>query len=529
MTDKNNRVLLIEDDVIDQLAFRRLVEDQKLPYAYTIAGSVAEARWMLSRKDFDIVISDYSLGDGTAFDAIDFRKKAPVIMITGVGNEDIAVTAMKKGAYDYLTKDLERNYLKVLPLIIENAIRRKKVNEQLALLSHALMSVNDSVYITDMKNRITYVNAMFCRTYGYNEKEIVGKPCDILWIRNKSGTGVLKPEEPLSTTEHLDVRKDGSSFPASLSRSYLKDAEGKDIAIVRVVRDVTERKKMENLLEAAAITDDLTGLLNRRGFYTLADQQCRLADRTKRGLSLLFVDLDKMKQINDELGHEAGDLALKDTADILNKTFRESDIIARMGGDEFAVLITEPSRPGIEYVILNHLKNNLAKHNEEDHRKFKLSLSIGIANYNPDSPCTVSDLLTRADALMYEDKKRCKTGPLSEERETERRAYERFSTGANHVAALDGKVKAVIKDISMGGICLRTSTPMKKDSIHNIHLISPDDKETGHKGIVVRSSLAGSTIEKAGNLHGTEVGIRFIRMSIEEKNSLNIFINNFMV
>lgn len=528
MTDKNNRVLLIEDDVIDQLAFRRLVEDQKLPYAYTIAGSVAEARWMLSKKDFDIVISDYSLGDGTAFDAIDFRKNAPVIMITGVGNEDIAVTAMKKGAYDYLTKDLERNYLKVLPLIIENVIRRKKVNEQLTLLSHALMSVNDSVYITDMKNRITYVNAMFCRTYGYNENEIIGKLSDILRIRNQADTGVQKPEEPLSITEYLDVRKDGSSFPASLSRSLLKDIEGKDIAIVRVVRDITERKKMENRLEEAAITDDLTGLLNRRGFYTLADQQCRLADRTKRGLSLLFVDLDKMKQINDEHGHEAGDLALKETADILKKTFRESDIIARMGGDEFAVLITEPSRPGIEYVIMNHLKNNLAKHNEEGNRKYKLSLSIGIANYNPDRPCTVSDLLTRADALMYEDKKRCKTGPLSEERETERRAYERFSAGINHVAALDGKVKVEIKDISMGGICLRTSTPMKKDSIHNINIISPDNEETVPKGIVVWSCPVGSMIEKDSNTYRAEAGVRFLQLSIKEKNSLNKYINSFI-
>jgi DNA-binding NtrC family response regulator len=114
MHNENNKVLLIEDDTVDQLAFTRLVEDEKLPCTYSIAGSVSEARRILSDDHFDIVISDYSLGDGTAFDAIDFQKDAPVIMITGVGNEEIAVRAMKKGAYDYLTKDLDRNYLKML-------------------------------------------------------------------------------------------------------------------------------------------------------------------------------------------------------------------------------------------------------------------------------------------------------------------------------------------------------------------------------------------------------------------------------
>jgi diguanylate cyclase (GGDEF)-like protein/PAS domain S-box-containing protein len=649
MNTEKTRLLLIEDDKVDQLAFRRLVEDQKLPYSCSIARSVAEARKILSEEHFDIVISDYTFGDGTAFEAVDFKKHAPVIMITGAGNEDIAATAMKKGAYDYLTKDTERNYLKVLPLIIENAIRRKRENEQLTLRSHALMSVNDSVYITDMKNRITYVNEMFCRTYGYKEKEIIGKQCDILWSRKETGLGVLKPAGQLNAVEYMDVRKDGSSFPVSLTRSYLKDHEGTDIAIVRVVRDITERKKaednlvhakeeweqtfdaipdiimvtdnnlrivkankalaertgirsedligrfcydvihsaegppsycphhktistgkehveeifeeqlkghflisttplidtegkaigvvevvrditvrkkMENRLEEAAITDDLTGLLNRRGFYTLANQQCRMADRTKRGLSLLFVDLDRMKQINDELGHEAGDLALKDTADILIKTFRKSDIIARMGGDEFAVLITEPSRPGIEYVIMNHLKNNLAAHNEQGHRKYELSLSMGISNYNPDRPCSVSDLLTRADALMYEDKKRCRTGP-SEGRGKERRAYERFSTGADYIAALDGTVKARIKDISMGGICLRTPTPMKINSTHKIHIISPDNEKIAPRGTVIWSSPTGLTIKKEINSHGTEGGVRFIRLSVKEKNALKNIIDNF--
>ena len=129
MSDNRIRVLLIEDDVIDQLAFKRMVADEALPYSCTIAGSASEARSILFEGSFDIIVSDFSLGDGTAFDAIDFRQHAPVIMITGVGSEDIAVTAMKKGAYDYLAKDLDRTYLQKLPIAVENAIKRKTLEE----------------------------------------------------------------------------------------------------------------------------------------------------------------------------------------------------------------------------------------------------------------------------------------------------------------------------------------------------------------------------------------------------------------
>jgi len=131
MKDKKVKVLLIEDDTVDQLAFQRLVKDKKLPYKYIVAGSAAEARKALSESEFDLVISDFTLGDGTAFDVLDFQKHAPVIILTGAGNEEIAVSAMKNGAYDYMTKDIDRNYLKVLPIIAENTIRRKKADDEL--------------------------------------------------------------------------------------------------------------------------------------------------------------------------------------------------------------------------------------------------------------------------------------------------------------------------------------------------------------------------------------------------------------
>ena len=168
--------------------------------------------------------------------------------------------------------------------------------------------------------------------------------------------------------------------------------------------EIAERKKMEQQLKEAAITDVLTGCLNRRGFFTLADHQCKIATRSETIMALLYIDLDGLKVINDELGHEAGDQALVDIATIFKKTFRSSDIIARIGGDEFAVLLTDLSNLHNEKTIINHLQDNLTKHNELKIRKYELGISIGVAYYQPEASCSVSELLNQADELMYENK-----------------------------------------------------------------------------------------------------------------------------
>ena len=125
------KILLIEDDTLDQIVFKRLVKDKNLPYDYTIAGSVSEAWSILDSERFDIVIADYLLGDGTALDILSLVKDTPVILVTGAGDEEVAITAWKAGAYDYLIKDHERNYLKVLSVTVENAVKHKKTEDKL--------------------------------------------------------------------------------------------------------------------------------------------------------------------------------------------------------------------------------------------------------------------------------------------------------------------------------------------------------------------------------------------------------------
>jgi diguanylate cyclase (GGDEF)-like protein len=161
---------------------------------------------------------------------------------------------------------------------------------------------------------------------------------------------------------------------------------------------------MEEKIHSLSITDPLTGLHNRRGFLTLAEQQLKFSDRHQRDMLLFFADLDGMKRINDTLGHEEGDAALIDVAAILKETFRSSDIIARIGGDEFAVLAIDATEISPE-IIMTRLQNQISDHNKKEKRHYKISVSMGIARYDPENPCSLDDLMSRADKLMYKQKR----------------------------------------------------------------------------------------------------------------------------
>ncbi|MBI5097965.1 MAG: GGDEF domain-containing protein [Nitrospirae bacterium] len=204
------------------------------------------------------------------------------------------------------------------------------------------------------------------------------------------------------------TRKDGTRFPVELSISSFQ-LNGQWYS-AGAIRDITERKKMEESLLTASITDPLTGLMNRRGFFNFTEKQIELAKRSKRNLSILFLDINELKKINDNLGHKAGDQALLDITDLLKNTFRSSDIIARIGGDEFTVLIIAPQYPDIEKIINKKIQNRLKIHNEEMKREYNLSVSMGFAHFDPKYPSSIDELLVKADALMYEDKKQKKSG-----------------------------------------------------------------------------------------------------------------------
>src|SRR5512139_342454 len=128
-------VLLIEDDAVDQVAFKRFLDAEHRELSYRVAGSVSEAKKILETEAFDVVVTDYLLGDGTAFDVLELNLESPVIIITGAGSEEVAVQAMKAGAQDYLIKDPERRYLKILPVAVERAVRQRGAEDRIRILN----------------------------------------------------------------------------------------------------------------------------------------------------------------------------------------------------------------------------------------------------------------------------------------------------------------------------------------------------------------------------------------------------------
>ncbi len=171
-----------------------------------------------------------------------------------------------------------------------------------------------------------------------------------------------------------------------------------------LVREIDERKRIEARLYTLSTKDELTGLFNRRGFFTLVEQQLKMANRDKKTIFLFYADLDNLKEINDSLGHQVGDEALVDIAKILQDTFRESDIIARVGGDEFIAVPVGTTGETVR-LISDRVDRNLEIYNSEKTRQHCLSLSFGIVSYDPSAPSTIDELLAQGDRLMYEQKR----------------------------------------------------------------------------------------------------------------------------
>ena len=164
-----------------------------------------------------------------------------------------------------------------------------------------------------------------------------------------------------------------------------------------------ELKKSEVIQRELALIDPLTGLYNRRGFVTYANHLLRLSNRTQRGLVLIYADLNNLKRINDAFGHESGDKVLVCMTKVLQDSFRKSDVIGRVGGDEFALLALEAKQESMD-MLRKRLKWNLDLAVFNFNREFKLSVSLGIIYYDPGQPRTVEELLNSADMLMYEEK-----------------------------------------------------------------------------------------------------------------------------
>ena len=217
-------------------------------------------------------------------------------------------------------------------------------------------------------------------------------------------TNAFAPDVPIIIlAEEMD-----ESLAVTTVQGGAQDCLAKDDALPailgRSVRHAIERHRLLSALKSLSLIDDLTRLYNRRGFSDLGEQYLKLAKRSARGVTMVYLDLDRFKTINDSLGHHVGDRALINVADILRASFRQSDIVARLGGDEFAVLALESSGEGTD-ILIQRLRDRFSEFNRSSRESYQLSVSIGVSRHEGEIRVRLDDLLAEADAAMYAEKR----------------------------------------------------------------------------------------------------------------------------
>lgn len=198
-------------------------------------------------------------------------------------------------------------------------------------------------------------------------------------------------QQPLA----LEVIREGA-------QDYLVRRAVEKDALEKTILYALERQRYRTMLQNLSMRDELTGLLNRRGFLSLAGQHLKIAQRSNWMIMLLFADLDELKEINDQFGHVEGDEALRSVSRILRQTFRASDIIARLGGDEFIVLAVKITDEGIK-IIAKRLREKVQKTNQNNPH-YQISLSFGVVKFDPQAMLSLEEMIAQADKALYESK-----------------------------------------------------------------------------------------------------------------------------
>lgn len=331
------------------------------------------------------------------------------------------------------------------------------------LLRAFLEHVPDGVYFKDRESRFVRISRSLAARFGLSDPVDAINKTDFDMFSDEHARqafadeqNIIRTGHPIVEAEEKETWPDGRETWVLTTKLPLLDHKGNIVGTMGISRDITERKRVERelqqyrvrleelvkertdeltkanselevdiaerklvekelalkaealaqsnaLLESLSLTDDLTGLYNRKGFFALAEHRVKVASRTGAPFSIAFVDLDGLKLINDTFGHQEGNRALVETANVLKECFRESDILARLGGDEFAIFIADAEENQIEG-IERRIQRSLATCNSAEGRGYRLSFSTGIVPAGSQKTSDLETLLAMADRLMYQQK-----------------------------------------------------------------------------------------------------------------------------
>ncbi len=448
--NKNVEILVVEDSLTQAEQLRLILEKEN--YKVKIAKNGIEALECIDKFIPDLVVTDilmpgmdgYELCEKIKSD--DKLKEIPVILLTSLSDPIDVIKGLRVKADNFITKPYEEEFLisRIQHMLINMELRKNKVSEigievffegekyfinseriqiidlLLSTFENAvqktkeledtnnklkkafktirkleknyraiLESSKNALVVINYNKEILYLNPASKKLFGENYKELI--------------LDILNFEEIEDSNKELTISyPDGGEIIASMCISET-DWEGKE-AYLLSIRDVTEEVCLREQFKIQSLTDELTELYNRRGFLNLVEHKIKAAKLNKKGMTLFFIDIDGMKNINDKLSHNYGDRAIVGASTILKQTFSENDVVARIGGDEFAVLAIEARESDVKKLI-DKLLEKQKEFNENNGYSFDISMSVGAASFNAENPININELMEKADKLMYEDKK----------------------------------------------------------------------------------------------------------------------------
>jgi len=422
------KILLADDEELHLRSLSVLMTQNG--YDVDTANSGEEAIEKLKSSKYGVLLLDLNMGGISGDDVMDFVKQnnitTTVIVVSGESSFEAAKNALKHGAYDFVRKPYAMenllnsvdNAIKNRQLEYDNVAMQEKLKDSEKLHRYIVNKSPDIVYMLDAKGRFTFINKRIETLLGYKKKDIIGKHyIDIIHeddhekaqnkfnerrtgARSSSNFEIRLKCKNNETTRYFETR----SVPIEINALGIYNKEtpssGRFVGTYGVARDITDRIEAEEIIRFQAYHDMLTRLPNRTLLQDRLNQAILHTKRSNTKLAIMFLDLDRFKVVNDTLGHIIGDQLLQAVSNRLKKCLREGDTLARIGGDEFTLLLPEIHSRSDSEQIANKIIEALKSPFHIDKHELFVSTSIGIAHY-PDDGATMETLIKHADIAMY--------------------------------------------------------------------------------------------------------------------------------